>query len=122
VIGDTRVEPGETFTLQISAPSANAVIARAQGTATIVDDDSPVLSVGDVTVMEGNTGTTNATFTIYLSQVSAVPVTVTYTTADGIGPNGAVAGTNYTTASGAAVIPAGAASTTITVPVLGNTV
>ncbi|HYV10588.1 MAG TPA: choice-of-anchor Q domain-containing protein [Pyrinomonadaceae bacterium] len=40
--GDTTFEPDETFTLNLSNP-VNATLARAQGTATIQNDDAPVL-------------------------------------------------------------------------------
>ena len=45
--------------------------ATAPGVGTITDDDPlPTLSVNDVTVMEGNAGTTTATFTVTLSAAS----------------------------------------------------
>ncbi len=40
--GDTGFEPNETFTMTLSNP-VNATIARAQGTATIQNDEAPVL-------------------------------------------------------------------------------
>ncbi len=43
----------------------------------------PTLSVNDITIDEGNAGTSNATFTITLSQASAIPVTVSYATVNG---------------------------------------
>lgn len=52
----------------------------------------PTLSIDDVTVTEGDSGTTNATFTVTLSKSSAETVTVKYATAD----NGsATAGSDY---------------------------
>jgi hypothetical protein len=39
VKGDTQIEPDETFSLTLSAPAAPYVISRAQGTATILNDD-----------------------------------------------------------------------------------
>ena len=41
---------------------------------------TPTLSVGDVTVTEGNAGTTDATFTVSLSAVSGQDVSVAYAT------------------------------------------
>jgi len=43
VIGDTTVEPNETFFVNLSSPS-NATIATGQGTGTIVNDDGAVAS------------------------------------------------------------------------------
>ena len=47
--------------------------------------DLPSVSVGDVTVTEGNAGTTDATFTVSLSAATALTVTVNFATADGHG-------------------------------------
>jgi hypothetical protein len=76
----------------------------------------PTLSVSDATVMEGNTGTVNATFTLTLAYASNVDVTVHYATADGT----AAAGSDYTAASGTVTIPAGQTGATITVAVTGD--
>ena len=76
----------------------------------------PRLAIGDVTVLEGNTGTTNVIFTVSLSAASDQPVTVAYATADGT----ATAGSDYVAASGTLTIPAGQMTGTITVPVNGD--
>src|SRR5205085_350627 len=65
VNGDRLAEPTETFVVNLSAPT-NATIADGQGIGTILDDE-PRISINDVTVTEGNTGTVNATFTVSLS-------------------------------------------------------
>jgi Tol biopolymer transport system component len=121
VVGDTVVEPDETFTVALSN-AANATIAKAQGTGTIVNDDSetppPSLSIDDVSVPEGDAGSTNAVFTISLSAATTKDVSVHYDTADG----SATAGSDYTATSGDAVIPLGQTSTTVSVAVLGDTV
>jgi glucose/arabinose dehydrogenase len=78
----------------------------------------PTLSIDNVTVTEGNAGTTSAVFTINLSAPSSQTVTVHYATANGT----AVAGTDYTAASGTLTFAAGATSHTITVAVTGDTV
>ena len=50
----------------------NATIADAQGLGTITDDDAaPTLSIGDVTVTEGDSGTTTPTFTVSLTRRAA---------------------------------------------------
>jgi predicted outer membrane repeat protein len=76
----------------------------------------PMLAIRDVTVLEGNTGTTSVVFTISLSAASDQPVTVAYATADGT----ATAGSDYVAASGTLTIPAGQTTGTITVPVNGD--
>src|SRR5256885_12852996 len=47
------------------------------------NDPTPSLSINNVTVTEGNSGTTNANFTVTLSAASSKTVTVNYATADG---------------------------------------
>ena len=63
VNGDMLDEVDETYFVNLSSP-VNATIADGQGLGTITDDDAPpAISIDDVTVTEGNSGTTNATFT-----------------------------------------------------------
>jgi methyl coenzyme M reductase subunit C len=78
---------------------------------------TPSLSINDVSLTEGNAGTTNFTFTVSLSQASGQPVLVQYATADGT----ATAGSDYTATSGTLTIPAGQTSGTIVVSVNGDT-
>jgi uncharacterized protein (TIGR03790 family) len=92
VKGDLLDEANETFNLVLSAP-VNATLAVSQGTGTIIDsNEAPQLSVNNVTVAEGNSGTLNAVFTVRLSAASGRNVSVKYQTADGT----ATAGTDYT--------------------------
>jgi hypothetical protein len=116
VTADAVFEPNETFVLNLSTP-VNATLARAQATATIVNDEAaPSLSILDATVAEGNAGATNATVTVALSPASSQPVTVEYTTADGT----ATAGTDYTAGSGSLTFLPGVTAQTITVAVTGD--
>ncbi|WP_440222292.1 lamin tail domain-containing protein [Dokdonella sp. MW10] len=79
---------------------------------------TPVLSMADVSIAEGNTGTTPFVFTAQLSAAApAGGVTFSYATADG----SATAGSDYTAVSGTATIIEGATTTTITVLVNGDT-
>lgn len=79
-------------------------------------DAVPRLTIGDVTVLEGNTGTTSVVFAVSLSAASDQPVTVNYATADGT----ATAGSDYVAAAGTLTIPAGQMTGTITVLVNGD--
>jgi hypothetical protein len=76
----------------------------------------PSITINDSTVTEGNTGTASATFMVTLSRATNVDVTVHYNMWDGT----AVAGSDYTAASGDPIIPAGQTSATITVAVRGD--
>ncbi len=64
----------------------NATITDNQGVGTIIDDDATPpgqLSIDNAPVTEGDTGTTNATFTVTLAGTPTGTVTVDYATADG---------------------------------------
>jgi hypothetical protein len=117
VIGDTNVEPDETFFVNLSAPS-NATISDGQAVGTIMNDDTPMLwlSIADTSLPEGNAGTTNAQFQVTLSAASASPVTVDYATVDG----SATAGSDYLATSGTLTITAGQTTGQILVPVIGD--
>jgi large repetitive protein len=116
VNGDLLVEGNETFTVTLSAPF-NADLGTTVATGTITNDDAnPKLVVGDATVLEGNSGTTPLTFTVAMVPVSVTDVTVDYATSGGT----ATAGSDYTGTSGTLTIPAGQASGTITVSVIGE--
>ncbi len=74
------------------------------------------VSIGDVTVVEGHSGTTSAVFPITLSAPSALAISVNYATANGT----ATAGSDYTSVSGTLNIPAGTSSTQLVVAVTGD--
>ena len=117
VNGDIAVEPNETWTVALSAPS-NATIADGTGLGTIINDDSPALSITPaVSVTEGHSGTTPATFTVTLSVAAATTVTVNYATASGT----AASGTDFTAAAGTLTFLAGETSKTVIVNVVGET-
>jgi hypothetical protein len=118
VTGDTVSEDDQTFFVNLTSP-ANATIADSQAVGTITNDDAaPTLSVGDVTLVEGNAGTTSFTFTVSLSGASDAAVMVNYATSDGT----ALAGSDYTAASDTLIFAPGETSKTVTVLVTGETV
>src|SRR6185312_8027902 len=91
VIGDTTFESNETFFVNLST-AVNATISDNQGAGTINNDDSqPSISINDVSVTEGNAGTTTATFTVSLSNPSSQTVSVNFATAG----NNATSGTDF---------------------------
>jgi len=79
---------------------------------------TPSVSIDDVSVTEGNSGSTNAFFTVSLSQTTASVVTVDFATADGT----ATAGADYSAMNGVVTFAAGEISKQVAVPVLGDTV
>jgi hypothetical protein len=78
---------------------------------------SPSITVADVTVTEGNTGTVGATFTVSLSAASGQTVSVHYATADG---TATAAGGDYQPTSGTLTFAPGETSKPLTVPVNGD--
>jgi hypothetical protein len=118
VIGDVLDEPDETFRIGLSN-SVNAAISVSSSPplVRILDDDpSPVISVNDVGVIEGSTGTTDAVFTLHLSARSAHQISVNFATAAGT----ATAGVDYQSANGTVIFNAGEISKTVTVLVNGD--
>src|SRR5262249_32317332 len=75
------------------------------------------LSIDDVRLAEGNSGTSLATFTVRLSNVLDVPVTVDYATGGGT----ATPGDDYDAASGTLTFAPGELTKTVTVAVRGDT-
>ena len=115
--GDTASEPNETFTVNLSTP-VNSTIVDSQGTGTITNDDAqPAISISDVSVTEGNSGTVTATFTVSLSTASGQTVTVNYATSGG----SATAGTDYVLSSGILTLTPGQLTRPINVTVNGDT-
>ena len=78
----------------------------------------PKLSIADTSVTEGDSGASNAVFSVTLNTAGAETATVSYATADGT----ATAGTDYQAASGTLTFAAGNRSQRITVVVNGDTV
>src|SRR5439155_125188 len=118
VNGDTKFEPNESFLVNL-AGATNATIADNQGIGTINNDDAaPSISINDVAVVEGNSGTASAVFTVSLSNPSSQTITVNYATADG---TATVADSDDQNATGTVTFPPGQTTQTITVLVNGDT-
>jgi Calx-beta domain/Bacterial Ig domain len=76
----------------------------------------PAISISDDSVLEGDVGTINTSFTISLSFGSAAEVRVNYATASG----SATSGVDYLPASGTAVFPPFSVSQIVQVAVVGD--
>lgn len=76
------------------------------------------VAVTGTSVVEGNSGTRNLRFPVWLSDPAETPVTVTFATSDGT----ATSGSDYLGYSGSITVPAGETDAEIPVPVLGDTV
>jgi serine protease len=90
VNGDTTIENNETFAVNLVNVSG-AAVTKGQGQGRINNDDQASLSIGDVQVNEGNSGTGTATFVVRLSAPVPNPVYFNIATSNGT----ATAGSDY---------------------------
>ncbi|AJZ75402.2 beta strand repeat-containing protein [Candidatus Nitrosotenuis cloacae] len=81
-----------------------------------------VFSINDATpILEGNIGITNADFVVtLLDQTHSVPVTINFVTSNGIGPNAALAGIDYTSNSGTLTFAPNVFTQSIPVSIFGD--
>ncbi len=118
---DTDEGVSETFVVNLSNASG-ANIADSQATGTITDDDTAVISLSyGPQVIEGDSGTGTAVFTVTLTNPADFPITVDYATEDGFGDTGADAGSDYAAKSGTLTFDPGETSQNINVTVYGDT-
>ena len=84
VNSDLIPESNETFMVNLSN-AVGATIGDGQAVGTIVDNDNvvPTLSISDVSMVEGDTGTQAMKFTVTMSKALSTNVTFDVTTADG---------------------------------------
>ena len=116
VNGDTVDEVQETFFLNISNVQ-NAVVNSSQGSGFIVDDDGPTISINDVSVTEGNSGTKVATFTLTLSGPSVEVIAVRVNTS----PGTATASSDYNPINLLVTFQPGIVSRIFDVEIIGDT-
>jgi len=114
--GDTNDETAEKLFLDITNVQ-NASTGNSRATGFIIDDDGPAISINDISVVEGNTGTRSATFTLTLSAPSVETITVRATTTSGT----ASAFSDYTPINFNVAIPAGTVTRTFDVSIIGDT-
>ena len=111
VVGNAVIEFDEAFFVNLSSASG-ATLTDSQGLGAITNDDFAIISIGDVSIVEGLSGSTLMVFTVSLSAAALTPVSVNYDTAD----DTAQVGTDYTATTGTLTIPTGQTSAQISVP------
>jgi hypothetical protein len=119
-IDDILDEPDRVFHLVLTN-YINAVPEYGTPTAGLVldDDPPPSLSIADATVVEGDSGTTNAVFKLTLSKPAISDVTVNFRANDG---TASVTNNDYIASSSSVLIPAGTTNASLSVQVRGDTV
>lgn len=112
--------PGDkTVNLFLNGPTGGAVAGSPiVALLNIHDNQSPPdLSISDLSMNEGDIGTTSFDFPVTLSKPSSLPISIHYQTIDGTG----AAGRDYAAVDDTLVIPPLQAGGVISVPVTGDT-
>ena len=116
IVGDTMDEDDETFQVDLSG-AVNATLLDSQALGTIIDDDPPPgIRIADLTVAEGSSGTTTASFTVTLNSASGKTVSVDYAAADDTATQPA----DFLAASGTLTFLPGDVSESISVDIVGD--
>lgn len=110
----TRVYSSVSLPLRISLLIIPALLLLA----TSASAQTPTISVRDVVVVEGNSGTTQATFVVALSGASSQTVSFSFATSNGT----ATAGSDYVATSGASSFAPGEVEKPVVVLINGDTV
>ena len=118
VLGDTAKENDETFSVQLSSPTGATLGASSTASATILDDDTPVISIAPANAdqTEGDSGTKLFTFTVTRNTTVGVSQ-VSYRTLSGT----ATAGTDTYIHTGTLAFNNGQNSATVSIMVIGDT-
>jgi hypothetical protein len=118
VVGDTVFESDQRYEVRLSN-AANATLADAVGILTILNDEAPpTLSINDVSITEGDSGTKDLVFTVRLSTASERTVSFQYFTS----PGTADENVDYFRVNGAMLMVEGQTVRAVSVPIQGDTV
>jgi murein DD-endopeptidase MepM/ murein hydrolase activator NlpD len=85
----------------------------------VISNNAPALSINNVSATEGDSGTTNVTFTVTRSGIATQPITVNYATANGTATAGDKE--DYQAITGTLTFATNEIQKTITVPIRGDT-
>ena len=123
---DAVTEPDETFRVTLNASSLELLGAPTTLVVTIQDRSTvPFIIRNSASVIEGNTGSTEALFTFTLSAATGRSVSANYATAANINATGGTScsnqGTDYETTSGTISFPPGSTTFTVAVKICGDT-
>ena len=113
--GDTAVEGNETFTVNLNNV-VGAALGNSQALGKILNDDNTGLTIADASVIEGNAGSSTASFVITLQDPMPGPVSFDVTTSNG----SATAGSDYIARSQSRFVDAGRTRAVFEVQVNGD--
>jgi hypothetical protein len=118
IIDDSLNEDDKTIVVKLSSNNNSSPLGEPSvAVVKIIDNDPmPTLSIDDVTVGEGDTGSTNAIFTVTLSAPSGRSVAVPIATQGGT----ATSGVDFRSVSGQLTFLPGQTAGQIFVPVIGD--
>jgi hypothetical protein len=117
IINDTAFEANESVALALSNPVNATLRSPSQATLTILDDDAPPTVQFSLATFHASESAGNATVAATLSKASTGTVTVSYATSNGT----ALAGSDYTAASGTLTFAPGTTTGTFNVTIIGDT-
>ncbi|MEI8072406.1 MAG: Calx-beta domain-containing protein [Planctomycetota bacterium] len=118
-LADARpvIEGVETFRIY-ATPAGRPTTQQMSAQVRIRDFIPQAISTQNISLFEGNAGTSLATFTVRLSASAALPVTVAYATRDG---SATVANSDYVATNGTLTFRPGETTKTVAVTVNGDT-
>ncbi len=115
--GTPSISNAGTFDIKVTVSDGQASTSDIFTLTSILTVIPPSVSTSHIIVDEGDSGTSNAVFTVNLSAASSQTITLNYTTAD----NTAFKGYDYTLTSGILTFAPNETSKTITIPIMGDT-
>ncbi len=116
--GDTLYEGSEFIAVRLKNPTGPSSLSVTDTTFYIEEDDPvPVVTLGDVAVREGNSGTTQVIVPVSMSAPCSMDTLITFVTVDG---TATTADDDYVSAYAYWTIPAGQTATTLAVLVNGD--
>ncbi|MCW9679409.1 hypothetical protein FJR41_001010, partial [Dolichospermum planctonicum UHCC 0167] len=117
---DSIFEGNETVTLTLATGTGYNIGTAQTATVTIADNDAiPQVSINDLTITEGNSGTRNANFIVSLSNPSSQTISVNYQTVD---DEATTANNDYVATTGTITFTPGQTTKTLPITVNGDTV
>ena len=107
------------FNVTLSNATGGATLGSTVATVTIYENDPPpTVAINDISVPEGNSGTSNANFTVTISGARAANVVINWYTSS----SSAFSGSDYVNSSGTVTFTPSDTQKTISVPIIGDTV